>query len=639
MKIFMDAVHGQIHVPKDYCSLIIDTVLFQRLKRVEQTFVSSIFPTATHNRFSHSLGVYHIGKQLINAIENNKLSRINEIKKELNKKKNCFLSNKNDDSVKKSNYDILKESFQLACLLHDCGHAPFSHTFEKHYLRGGLKNNRVTQNASYDDIITALKEDSDNIFRAVIFAADEMRDRFQNAQIIEDFVFDLCTHVSENRSSIKAHEYVSAWLILNKHGFRDNIVSKPLHGDPLLMARMVMGVPYRKKLSESEKILNCYIGLLNGNIIDADRIDYAARDQWAMGISISSLNLSRLLTSIHIGRIEQENEYVIAYTKKAIKELQVLIENKNYCTYWLFNHHKFKFLESSLERSVTCLAILLSNHEKEYNKLLSKNTEDENIKRNISKIETKANAFLFNYNYLVNQLECSFKFNNKNICEKIIHPCDDDIIFLLKKYFDEDDKNNKLIHLGHVAFYEWFSRERTYIPIWKSQAEYVGVFQDRVIKHIKTLKLDEKERETLRSYFDERSGPVERDTWVEFYKYMVKKCIISQNNKDDVDAIRTLDVDEYVMQNVVKNKSDVWINMHEHFVNYKNMKIPSYWTGYIDKEDNKEKNKSHLSLECQSYFYIYVDRNKLEKSEEEISKCLLGEIKNLTTADILGLCK
>ena len=59
-KYFRDPVHGEIFVPDELLPLV-DHPLFQRLRRVAQHGLASIvYPSATHTRFSHSLGVYHI---------------------------------------------------------------------------------------------------------------------------------------------------------------------------------------------------------------------------------------------------------------------------------------------------------------------------------------------------------------------------------------------------------------------------------------------------------------------------------------------------------------------------------------------------------------------------------------------------
>lgn len=54
VKLFKDTVHGYIRIPKRYCDLLIDTPHFQRLRRIEQTSIRSLYPCARHDRFAHS---------------------------------------------------------------------------------------------------------------------------------------------------------------------------------------------------------------------------------------------------------------------------------------------------------------------------------------------------------------------------------------------------------------------------------------------------------------------------------------------------------------------------------------------------------------------------------------------------------
>ncbi len=72
---------------------IIETPEMQRLRRIKQTgFLDMVYPGATHSRFSHSLGTMQITKEIFTNI-----------------------------------YDRDNEELYLAALLHDVGHAPFSH--------------------------------------------------------------------------------------------------------------------------------------------------------------------------------------------------------------------------------------------------------------------------------------------------------------------------------------------------------------------------------------------------------------------------------------------------------------------------------------------------------------------------------
>ena len=59
-KRFKDPLYNYIVVDADICSSIIDSKYFQRLRRIEQTSMRCLYPSARHDRFIHSLGTYHL---------------------------------------------------------------------------------------------------------------------------------------------------------------------------------------------------------------------------------------------------------------------------------------------------------------------------------------------------------------------------------------------------------------------------------------------------------------------------------------------------------------------------------------------------------------------------------------------------
>jgi uncharacterized protein len=87
---------------------LINTSAFVRLQQVKQLgFVYRIWPGATHTRYEHSLGCYHLMVRALRAL----------------------LSRGDDGGLN----GIAKSSIQtmvVAALLHDIGHYPFSHTIE-----------------------------------------------------------------------------------------------------------------------------------------------------------------------------------------------------------------------------------------------------------------------------------------------------------------------------------------------------------------------------------------------------------------------------------------------------------------------------------------------------------------------------
>jgi HD superfamily phosphohydrolase len=107
-----DPVHGLIVFHEDnpidqLAWHLIDTHEFQRLRRIKQLGVSEFtFPGATHNRFAHSIGVFHNARTLVQIIE-----------REMKRNGQEYDADRAQVAV-------------IAALLHDVGHGPFSHTFE-----------------------------------------------------------------------------------------------------------------------------------------------------------------------------------------------------------------------------------------------------------------------------------------------------------------------------------------------------------------------------------------------------------------------------------------------------------------------------------------------------------------------------
>ncbi len=100
-----DSLHDRIPLTAADVALI-ETADFLRLDRIQQLgFVSKVWPGAKHTRFEHSLGVYHLMRQALAALE-----RIH-----------------GTDWVS----DDARRTAGAAALLHDIGHYPFSHAIEE----------------------------------------------------------------------------------------------------------------------------------------------------------------------------------------------------------------------------------------------------------------------------------------------------------------------------------------------------------------------------------------------------------------------------------------------------------------------------------------------------------------------------
>ena len=107
--LFNDPIYGFIAIQSELILQLINHPYFQRLRRISQMGLSSlVYPGAHHTRFEHAIGAMHIMQNAITVLTNK--------------------------GIKISMEE--QEAMQIAILLHDIGHGPFSHATEKALLPG-----------------------------------------------------------------------------------------------------------------------------------------------------------------------------------------------------------------------------------------------------------------------------------------------------------------------------------------------------------------------------------------------------------------------------------------------------------------------------------------------------------------------
>lgn len=297
LKIIKDSIHGYISLDPIY-SYIIDSPEFQRLKNIEQGSFRVLYPAARHDRFIHSLGTFHLATMFAHHF-------IENIKEDLEV-----------DNLDTPEIQRIINSFCYAALLHDIGHAPFSHTTEKFFK---METDAYGLPVINSQLLDAVKS----------IATEDEYSRFNHE-------FSDC--------SPSPHEIMSATiLVANANDFLKD--KMPLF-DLELAARMVIGCTYDYNrdidISEEEKLVlgikNCLIRLLNSQTVDVDKLDYITRDAQMSGFENVPIDIERLVRSVTAVRRGEEAWLYPAFRKNALSVIDNVFRAKTEQGLWMVSH-------------------------------------------------------------------------------------------------------------------------------------------------------------------------------------------------------------------------------------------------------------------------------------------------------------
>jgi len=279
-----DPVHGSIDIQNVEIP-IIEHPVFSRLRNIKQLgFSEYVFPGATHTRFLHSVGVMHIAQKVFNKLFKN------------------YSSSKDLERV--------RETFKLACLLHDVGHAPLSHTTE--IVMPSLSELNIPAPFAIKQNRQATHED----YTIKSIVDSEFSQSFKQVQDQYEVELDQI-----------------ACLILGKNQKDEYFCLEGINFFPIL-----------HQLVSSE--------------LDCDRMDYLLRDSYFCGVSYGKFDLDWIIDNI--GPAIIDNKAYLGLSERAVVTFDDFLLSRFHMFVMVYFHYRavcleqmlFKFFNSSNEYKI-----------------------------------------------------------------------------------------------------------------------------------------------------------------------------------------------------------------------------------------------------------------------------------------------
>jgi HD superfamily phosphohydrolase len=273
-----DPVHGSIHIIDEEIPIIRHD-FFQRLRNIKQLgFSEYVFPGATHTRFLHSIGVMNVASLAFDRLFKTQLFD--------------------------TRFHKLKETFKLACLLHDVGHAPLSHSTE-----------------SVMPQLSELK-----IPKEFLSKKDLAQDR-------------QATHEDYTIKSIVDSSFADAFhLVEKKFGVEKKYIADLITGQMKETNYFTIdGVNYFPLLHQ-----------LVSSELDCDRMDYLLRDSYFCGVSYGSYDLDWMLDNLEIC-IEKNLAY-LGINERAVVTFDDFLLSRYHMFIMVYFHYRAVGLEQLLNK-------------------------------------------------------------------------------------------------------------------------------------------------------------------------------------------------------------------------------------------------------------------------------------------------
>lgn len=232
--------------------------LFQRLRRIRQNgLMHLIFPSATHTRFEHSLGVVHVADSILQSLIYNSMASRSKLSSENSKGEyRCF----DFSCVPIEQLKFIFRVTRLAALVHDLGHGPLSHTFDSF----APKSDKIWELVCSEPYLQPLT-------KLETLIKDDKHKRIQHEIMSCIFLYKIWNNLGERE-----------WTL-------PNAIAASILGENAYC--LVEDATQKKWISLIHDIISSAPA-------DADRMDYLERDSKSCGVTYGLFDRDRLLKTM-----------------------------------------------------------------------------------------------------------------------------------------------------------------------------------------------------------------------------------------------------------------------------------------------------------------------------------------------------